>query len=146
MSMVRNDPYRTFNFRLEIDGVEAAAFSEATGLTSDGDVVDYRTGMDQLLTNRKLPGLRRYGPITLKRGMTKDGTLWDWYSTVATGTTERYDGSVILRDEAGVDVLRWNFRSAWPNKIEGPSLRASGNEVAIESVELIVEEITLEVA
>ena len=144
MSMM--DPFRTFNFRLEIDGTPVAAFSDVSGLTSEGEVAEYRTGMDLPLTARKLPGLRKFGPITLKRGMTRDATLWDWYRTVVTGTTDRRNGSVILMDEARNDVLRWNFESAWPNKIEGPSLQASGNEVAIESVELIVEDITLEVA
>ena len=66
----RRDPFRVFNFRLEIDGVPVAAFSEVGGLQSDGDVADYRTGMDIPLTNRRLPGLRKFGPITLKRGLT----------------------------------------------------------------------------
>ena len=69
MTDARIDPFRTFNFRLEIDNTAVAAFSEVSGLTSDGDVVDYRTGVDIPLTTRKLPGLRKFGPITLKRGM-----------------------------------------------------------------------------
>lgn len=146
MSDVRLDPFRTFNFRLEIDGTEVAAFSEASGLTSTGEAVDYRTGVDRPLTVRKLIGLRSFGPITLKRGMVSDPTLWDWYRNIVTGEPDRRNGSVILQDEQHIDVLRWNFENAWPNKIEGPSLNAAGNEVAIESIELVVEDITLEVA
>ena len=131
---------------LEIDDTEVAAFSEASGLTSTGEAVDYRTGVDLPLTPRKLVGLRSFGPITLKRGMVADQTLWDWYRNIVTGTPDRRNGSVILQDEQHADVLRWNFENAWPNKIEGPSLNAAGNEVAVESVELIVEDITLEVA
>jgi phage tail-like protein len=142
----RIDPFRSFNFRLEIDNTEVAAFSDVTGLTSTGEAADYRTGVDVPLTTRKLIGLRSFGPITLKRGMVRDATLWDWYRNIATGANDRRNGSVILQDERHVDVLRWNFENAWPNKIEGPALNAKGNEVAIESIELVVEDITLEVA
>jgi phage tail-like protein len=142
----RLDPFRTFNFRLEIDDTTVAAFSEVEGLTSDGEVAEYRTGMDIPLTKRQLPGLRKYGPITLKRGMISDSTLWDWYRNIATGSADRRNGSVILMDESRNDVLRWHFLAGWPNKIEGPKLSAGGNEVAIESIQIIVEEITLEVA
>lgn len=142
----RRDPFRTFNFRLEIDNVPVAAFSEVSGLQSDGDVADYRTGMDLPLTNRKIPGLRKFGPIGLKRGMVKDTTLWDWYRNIANGQIDRRNGSVILMDEQRNDVLRWNFVSAFPNKISASDLKASGNEVAIESIELVVENITFEAA
>jgi phage tail-like protein len=142
----RLDPFRTFNFRLEIDDTEVAAFSDVSGLTSTGEAVSYRTGMDIPLTVRKLIGLRSFGPITLKRGMVADDTLWEWYRNIVTGENDRRNGSVILQDEQHSDVLRWNFENAWPNKIEGPTLNASGNAVAIESIELIVEDITLEVA
>jgi phage tail-like protein len=145
MTSPRPDPFRAFNFRLEIDNLPVAAFSDASGMTSDGDVVDYRTGVDIPLTARKLPGLRKYGPITLKRGMLHDSSLWDWYRNISIGLKDRRNGSVILMDEERNDVLRWNFEAAWPNKIEGPALNAKGNEVAVESVELIVEDITLEV-
>lgn len=146
MTTPRIDPFRNYNFRLEIDNLPVAAFSEAGGLTSDGDVVDYRTGVDIPLTARKLPGLRKFGPITLKRGVVKDSSLWDWYRNIVTGNVDRRNGSVILMDEQRNDVLRWHFEGAWPNKIEGPSLKAAGNEVAVESIELIVEDIILEVA
>ena len=145
MTSPRPDPFRSFNFRLEIDELPVAAFSDASGMTSEGDVVDYRTGVDIPLTARKRPGLRKYGPITLKRGMLLDSSLWDWYRNIAIGLKDRRNGSVILMDEERNDVLRWNFEAAWPTKIEGPALNAKGNEVAVESIELIVEDITLEV-
>lgn len=142
----RLDPYRTFNFRLEIDNTTVAAFSEVDGLSSDGDAVDYRTGVDIPLTNRRLVGLRKYPNITLKRGMINDSTLWDWYKNISTGVADRRNGTVILVDEARNDVLRWHFENAWPNKIDGPTLKASDNAVAIESVELVHEGLTFEVA
>jgi phage tail-like protein len=146
MTTPRVDPFRNYNFRLEIDNLTVAAFSEVSGLTSDGDVVDYRTGVDVPQTARKLPGQRKFGPITLKRGVINDSSLWDWYRNIATGNADRRNGSVILMNELRQDVLRWHFEAGWPNKIEGPSLKATGNEVAVESVEIVVEDLTLEVA
>ena len=142
----RQDPFRTFNFRLEIDGIDVAAFSDVKGLQSDGEIADYRTGVDIPLTNRKLPGLRKFGPISLSRGMVKDATLWDWYRNIVNGKPDRRNGTVVLMDEQRSDVLRWNFESAWPNKMQVSDFKASGNEVAVETIELIVENITLEAA
>ena len=140
----RRDPFRTFNFRLEIDDIPVAAFSDVGGLQSDGEIADYRTGMDIPLTMRRIPGLRKFGPITLKRGMVSDTTLWDWYRNIVNGKQDRRNGSVILMDEQRNDVLRWHFVSGWPNKISASDLKASGNELAVESVELIVEDIVFE--
>jgi phage tail-like protein len=146
MSDQRQDPFRAFNFRLEIDGIPVAAFSEVSGLTSTGEAVGYRTGMDIPLTKRQLIGQRSFGPVSLKRGMLQDATLWDWYRNIAVGVPDRRNGTVVLMDEQRNDVLRWHFENAWPNKIEGPTMNAGENAVAIEALELVVEDITLEAA
>jgi phage tail-like protein len=141
----RNDPYRGFNFRVEIDGIPVASFSEVGGLTAEGDAVDYREGTDAANHVRKLVGLRKYANLTLKRGYVQDDTLWRWYVRIANGEPDRRNGSVVLMNEAHTAVLRWNFENAWINKIEGPGLKASGNDVSIESMELVHEGLTLEV-
>ena len=143
----RTDPFRSFNFRLEIDGIEIAAFSECSGLSSEGEAVDYREGTDVPLNVRKLPGLRTYANISLKRGITPNTYLFRWYTMVVNGApinTIRRNGSVVLLNEAREDVMRWNFRDAWPNKYEGPTLNASGNEVAVETIEIVHEGLTVE--
>ena len=140
----RNDPYRSFNFRIEIDGVASGSFSECSGLSAVGDVVEYREGTDLSLTVRKLVGLQKYSNITLKRGYTQNMELWNWHRNIVYGVADRRNCTIILMDEKRQDVLRWNVESAWPRKIEGPSLKASGNEVAIESIELAHEGLTLE--
>lgn len=140
----RVDPFRSFNFQLDILGVNAASFSECSGLTADGDHVEYREGIDKPLTVRKLTGLRKYSNITLKRGYTKNDVLWKWYMSTANGTTQRYDVVIILLSEDGKQQMKWKAENAWVNKIEGPSFKASGNEVAMESVEIIHEGLTLE--
>jgi phage tail-like protein len=141
----RTDPFRGFNFRVEIDGITAAAFSEVSGLTAEGDPTEYREGTDATNTVRKLPGLRKYPNLVFKRGYVRDDQLWRWYQRIANGEPDRRNGSVVLMNEAHQDVLRWNFENAWINKIEGPSLKAMGNEVVIESMELSHEGLTMEI-
>jgi phage tail-like protein len=141
----RNDPYRSFNFRVEVDGLTVASFSEASGLTADGKPVEYREGTDRVNSTRKLVGLREYPNIVLKRGYTQNKELWAWYRNIANGLPDRRNGAIILMDEARNDVLRWSFRNAWPNKVETSGFNATGNEVAMESVELCHEGLEIEI-
>ena len=140
----RIDPYRAYNFVLEIDGVPKGAFSEVGGLTAEGDSVDYREGTDVQPSVRKLIGLRKFSNITLKRGYTADKSLWQWYVNIFNGVTDRRNVTIVLMNERREPVLRWNAENAWINKIEGPALKASSNDVAMESLELVHEGLTLE--
>lgn len=133
------DPYRGFNFRVEIDGITEAGFRECSGLDATTDSTDYREGTDPLHV-RKITGLNKYSPITLKRGITDSVSLWKWRQTVLDGKPERRNISVVLTDTTGAEKWRWNFRNAWPSKWTGPSLNATSNEVAIESLEIVHEE------
>ena len=139
----RKDPFRSFNFRVELDGITRAGFRECSGLDSTTDAVDYREGGDGLVV-RKLPGLNKYSNITLKWGMSDDTELWDWRKKVMTGKIERKNGSIVLLDDAGAEKMRWNFREAWPIKWTGPSFNATGNEVAIETLEIAHEGLELQ--
>jgi phage tail-like protein len=141
----RRDPYRTFNFQLEIDGVPLGAFSEVSGLTAEGDAVDYREGTDLQPNVRKLTGLRKYTNITLKRGYTQDQSLWRWYGNIVNGQADRRNVTIVLMNEARQPVVRWHAENAWVNKIEAPSFKAAGNEIAMESVELVHEGLTIDV-
>jgi phage tail-like protein len=140
----RNDPYRVSNFNILIDGVKRGAFAEVTGLTAEGDAVDYREGTDLQQNVRKLVGLRKYSNLTFKRGYTQDATLWNWYTNIMNGQPDRRNVTIVLLNEARTEVMRWHAENAWINKIEGPSLKASGNEVAMESMELVHEGLTFE--
>jgi phage tail-like protein len=140
--MARNDPYAQYNFILEIEGTTAAGFAEVGGLSMEQDIIEYREGSDTA-TVRKLPGLRKYGNISLKRGYTQNRELWEWRKTTIDGLTERKSGAVILRDEAGEPALRWEFREGWVSKYEGPALKATANEAAMESIEIAVEDVAL---
>jgi phage tail-like protein len=132
----RIDPYASFNFRVEIEGVTAAGFSECHGLEASVDVIEYREGNDRINSARKLPGLVRYPHIILKRGLTQDKSLWQWFQSVVNGEVQRSNGSIVLMDAAHNEVMRWNFTAGWPSKWAGPPLNAKNNEIAIETLEI----------
>ena len=139
----RHDPYTSFNFLVEIDGVTVAGFSECSGISTETDVVEYRDGDDDI-TVFKLPGLKKFTNIVLKRGFTQEKELWEWRKGVMDGKTTRANGSIVALDEARQEALRWNFSEGWPSKWEGPTFNASNNEVAIETLEIACESILLE--
>lgn len=134
----RNDPYRGYRFRVEIDGLTRAGFREVTGLDTTQDPIEYREGTDPL-TVRKLPGLTKYSNIVLKRGVTDDKFLWDWRKKAIDGKAERKNGSIVLIDDAGDEKMRWNFAEGWPTKWSGPGFNATANEVAVETLEIAHE-------
>ncbi|MBI9044432.1 MAG: phage tail protein [Anaerolineaceae bacterium] len=137
----RKDPYRVYNFKLEIDGITRAGFRECSGLDTSQDPIEYREGTDPN-TARKLPGLNKYSNISLKWGMTDDAEFWDWRQKTIQGKVERKNGSIVLLDDSGNEKWRWNFVSGWPTKWTGPSLNATGTEVAIETLEIAHEGIS----
>ena len=136
----RVDPYRGYNFRIEIDGIQQAGFQEVSGLDSSSDSQDYREGTDPNHV-RKLSGLNKYSAITLKRGITDSDELWKWRETVVDGKTERRNGSIVLLSESGQEKLRWNFFNAWPSKWTGPSFNSTSSAIAVETLELTHEEV-----
>lgn len=138
----RKDPFRGYNFKLEIDGISRNGFRECSGLDVTSDPIDYREGTDKVYSPRKLPGQSKYANIVLKWGITDDHSLWDWRKKVIDGKTERKHGSIVLMDESGQEKLRWNFTDGWPTKWTGPSFNATGNEVAVEALEIVHEGVT----
>jgi phage tail-like protein len=133
----RQDPLGRYNFLVEIDGVPVARFMECTGLSSETEVIRYREGGDFRI--RLIPGLTKYSPITLKRGLVIDRSLWEWRKRVADGDVDRRNGSVILLSADGKEIARWTFEQGWPSKWQGPELNAQGNDIAIETLEIVHE-------
>lgn len=134
-----HDPYANFNFMLEIDAVNVAGFSECSGLNAEQNIIEYREGNEEL-TTRKLPGLNKFGNITLKRGISQHLDLFEWINKGMQGDVERLQTmSIVLLDEQRQEAARWNLRFAWPLKYTGPDMKADGNEIAIESLELVHE-------
>jgi phage tail-like protein len=142
MTIPRADPYRNFNFLVEMDGVAQASFIECTGLEATTEVIETRQGGDNT-TVYKLPGKTSYGDITLKWGTTMSAELMTWRQSVIEGDVIRRNGSVVLYDLANsTEVARWNFFNAWPTKWDGPALNAKGNDISVETLVLAVERVT----
>ncbi len=137
----RRDPFRGYMFRIEIAGIQRAGFREVSGLDSSQDPIDYREGTDKSFTTQKLPGLKKFSNIVLKRGITDDMDLWKWRKQVMDGKIKdaRKHGSIILMDDEGNDKIRWDFTDAWPSKYSISGFNATGNEVAIDTLELVHE-------
>lgn len=136
--MARNDPYRNFRFRLEIDGIDQAGFSEASGFDITVDPIDYREGADPTHV-RKLPGLTKFGNVTLKWGVTDSMDLHDWHRQIVNGDIQRKNLAIVVQGEDGSDKARWNIVEGWPTKYTPTTLNAKGNEVAIETLEICNE-------
>ncbi|WP_137148785.1 phage tail protein [Mycolicibacterium sp. CR10] len=140
---VREDPFRSFNFVVDINGIAVAGFSEVTGLMTDGDVIEYREGTDVPLTNRKLPGLYKQSNIVLSKGKAKTRVLWEWRLAILNGRVDRRNGAIVLMDELRQRVAEWRFENGWPVKYEAPTLNAKNNEVAVEKLEIAHEGLRL---
>jgi phage tail-like protein len=132
----RVDPYSSYNFLVEIDGVTQAGFSEVSGFDATVAVHEYREGSDPT-TVRKLPGMVSYANIALRWGLTQDSQLYDWLRQAADGQFTRKNGSIVVLDTTGQEVVRWNFRNAWPTRWSGPDLSAAAQGVAIQTLELV---------
>jgi phage tail-like protein len=139
--MARNDPYRNMRFLVEIDGIVQAGFSEATIPDTSQDPIEYREG-NEIPTVRKIPGLIKYGNLTLKWGITDSAMeLYDWRKLVEQGKMgdARRNIAVVLQDEEANPKSRWEFVNAWPNKYDAPDLNAKGTDIAIETLEIAHE-------
>jgi phage tail-like protein len=137
-------PYRDFNFLVEIEGVSSAQFAEVTVPDAEITVVEYREGGDKTSVTRKLPGRVRYGNVVLKRGVSGDLALYDWFRAIATGDFQPRNVSIVLLDAERQPVIRWNVSQAWPTKYDVSDFKGKSNEVVIEMLELTHEGIQVE--
>lgn len=139
MALERKDPFGGYNFAVELDGITRMGFKQCSGLDSTSAATKYREGTDGTLAQRQLPGMLTFSNISLQRGITDDRALWDWRNGVATGNVVRRNISIILKDDAGNEKIRWNIRNCWPVKWSGPTFDATSDAVAIETLELAHE-------
>ncbi len=143
--MAINYPYRVFRYQVETEGISRAGFSEVSGMSTTVDAVEYREGDDLRNTPRKLPGLTKFGNVTLRWGVTEDGSFLDWLFSVSptnsVGPTgiKRYNVTITLYDDTGAPGPKWHLINAWPVGYTVPDLNGMGGEVAIQSLELCHE-------
>jgi phage tail-like protein len=139
----RVDPFRAFNFLVELEGIAQASFSDCTGLASSTEVIENREGGDST-TVHKLPGKTTYADITLKWGLTDSQLLWRWRQQVVDGDIAgaRRNGSLVVFDLANsTEVARWNFLRAWPREYTLAGYSARGNDIAIDTLVLTHEKL-----
>ncbi|PVX26158.1 MAG: phage tail protein [Candidatus Bathyarchaeum sp.] len=135
----KKDPYRNFRFLIEINGIVQAGFSEATIVDSTRNVIEYREGNEPTHA-RKLPGLTKHGILTLKRGIMNSLELDTWRKLEQEKMKDtRRNITLLLIDEKSNPVARWEFRDAWPSKYDAPDLTATGNDLAIETLDVAFE-------
>lgn len=137
-------PLVKFHFQVEWGGTKIG-FTEVSGLDVETEVVEYREGSSKEYSKLKMPGMQKYSNITLKRGTFKsDNEYFVWWNTVKLNTIERRDITISLLNEEHEPVVTWKVKNAWPTKIQSTDLKADGNEVAIESMEIVHEGLTIQ--
>lgn len=137
-------PIPVFHFQVEWGG-SRIGFTEVGGLTIEVQPIEYREGVSPEYHTTKMPGIPKYSNITLKRGIySGDNEFFQWLNTVKLNTIERRDLTISLLNEEHAPVAVWKVRNAWPCKVEGPTMNSTGNEVAMESIELAHEGLTVE--
>jgi len=135
----RHDPFLSFNFAVEIDGIIVSGFNDVSGLQAEIEVQEYREGGVNEYIHKRAGPARYTSNLVLKRGIADSTQLWSWFCDVLQGNVQRKSLDVVLMDSAGTEQRRWTLRNAYPVKWTGPDFKAQSSEVAIESLELAHE-------
>lgn len=136
-------PLGAFSFSVQWGGTRIG-FAQAAGLDKESRVIEYRGSATPGFSPTKMAGMHKFANVTLKRGVTADREFLSWLSTTKTGTARRHDLVISLLDEKHEPVMIWKLKNALPIKVEAPQLEASGNDVAIDSIELAHEGLELQ--
>ena len=134
-------------FRFEVDfgtGLNGVAFQEISGLDVESQVIEYRKNNSPLFSTQKMPGIKKYGNITMKRGVfVNDNAFWDWHKKVSMNNAAKQTVLIKLLDESGAVSMQWRLDNAWPTKITNTDLKTDGNYVAFDTIEIAHEQITI---
>lgn len=134
---VFNDPYRAYNFKLEIQGVVEGHFTEVSGMGIRVQAIKYWEGGTSQ-TVHVIPGRVEYADIELRYGLTASRELFDWFMSAVNGRVERKNVAIIMLDPQGTaEVMRWNLIDAWIREWRGAPLDAANGQLALESVVLV---------
>lgn len=133
-------PLAAYNFRVTVGNV-AVSFSEVSGLVREYQTLTYKHGLSfwegEAITKFRFD---KYVPLTFRKSVVAGATeLYEWLESV-----DRKNLSVSLCDEKGAAVVTWQIKKALLVKLDAPSLQASGNDAAIETLTLMVSGISVE--
>jgi phage tail-like protein len=136
-------PIPKFHFQVKWDS-NVMSFQEVSGLDVEAQPIEYRAGDNPVFSVTKMPGIKKFGNVTMKKGVFKaDNKFWDWFNQIKMNTIKRVPVTISLLDEAGSPTMVWTLTNAWPTKITGTDLKAEGNEVAVETIEIAHEGLTI---
>lgn len=136
-------PLPKFHFQVKWDAT-VMSFQEISGLDIQSEEIKYRQGDSPAFSVVKMPGLKKFGNVTMKKGIFKgDNKFWDWFNQIKMNTIKRVPVIISLLDESGAPTMVWTLANAWPTKITGTDMKAEGNEVAVESIEIAHEGLTI---
>lgn len=142
--MANEYPLPKFHFQVEWGGAKIG-FTEVSGLDVEREIIEYRDGASKEYSKLKMPGLTKYSNITLKRGsFSEDNDFYEWWSSIKLDTVDRRDITISLLNEEHEPVITWKVKNAWPSKIQPTELKSDDNSVAIETMELVHEGLTIE--
>ncbi len=134
-------------FRFEVDlgmGLRSIQFQEVSGLDTKSQVIEYRKNNSPLFSTQKMPGITKYGNVTMKKGVfVNDNAFWDWHKQISMNTIQKRTIVIKLLDESGNASMQWQLSNAWPTKIASTDLKADGNEVAVDTIEISHESLTI---
>ena len=138
-------PLPKFYFRVQFGSLPAAvAFQEVSGLEVEAQTIEYRHEDSPTFSTIKMPGMKKLGNVTMKKGVfAKDNDFWDWYNQIKMNTIQRETVTIELLDESGHATMTWTLQNAFPTKITGTDLKSDGNEVAVETIEIAHEGLTI---
>jgi len=136
-------PLPKFYFEVKWDS-NIMQFQEVSGLDVESAPLEYRHGNSPPFAVTKMPGLKKFGNVTMKKGVFKaDNKFWDWFNQIKMNTIERVPVTISLLDETAKPTMVWTLANAWPTKITGTDLKSKGNEVAVETIEIAHEGLTI---
>lgn len=134
-------------FRFEVDlgtELQKVAFQEVSGMDVENQIIEYRASNSPLFSTIKMPGIVKYGNITMKRGVfVNDNNFWNWHAEIKMNVIKRRTVIIRLLDEAGGTTMQWTLDNAWPTKITSTDLKSDGNEVAVDTIEIAHEQLTI---
>ena len=137
-------PLPKFYFKVTWEDGKDLAFQEVSGLDAEAQIIEYRHGNSPVFSPIKMPGIMKYSNVTMKKGVfTTDQKFWDWYKKIKMNVIPRVTITIQLCDEAGAAKMTWTLKNAWPTKVTPTDMKSDGNEVAIESIEIVHEGIDI---
>jgi phage tail-like protein len=139
-----NWPLPKFYFMVDWGSTTNIPFQEVSGLEIEAEPLEYRHGNSKVFSKINMPGMVKNNKISMKKGVfANDNSFWDWYNKIKMNTIERQNVVIKLLDESGNPTMTWTLNNAWPTKISSTDLKSESNEVAIESIDIMHEGLTI---